>query len=77
LRREEAISVLKDLLDNCEVGWGNGLRLFFCIALLTAAESILSANDSAVLILTPIVLKIVSCLGIGGKAGLNTSSRQA
>ena len=49
---------------------GSGLRLYFYIALLTAAVSILFANDSAVLILTPIVLEIVTCLGIGGKSRL-------
>jgi arsenical pump membrane protein len=43
---------------------GSGLRLYFYVALLTAAVSILFANDSAVLILTPIVLEIVVCLGI-------------
>ena len=42
---------------------GSGLRLYFYVALLTAAASILFANDSAVLILTPIVLEIVVCLG--------------
>lgn len=42
---------------------GSGLRLYFYVALLTAAVSILFANDSAVLILTPIVLEIVVCLG--------------
>ena len=42
---------------------GSGLRLYLYIALLTAAVSILFANDSAVLILTPIVLEIVMCLG--------------
>jgi arsenical pump membrane protein len=46
---------------------GAGLRLYFYIALLTAAVSILFANDSAVLILTPIVLEIVVCLGINAK----------
>ena len=46
---------------------GVGLRLYFYIALLTAAISILFANDSAVLILTPIVLEIVVCLGINAK----------
>jgi arsenical pump membrane protein len=49
---------------------GSGLRLYFYIALLTAAVSILFANDSAVLILTPIVLEIVSCLGINKKGKL-------
>jgi arsenical pump membrane protein len=43
---------------------GNGLKLYFYVALLTAAVSILFANDSAVLILTPIVLEIVTCIGI-------------
>ncbi len=46
---------------------GSGLRLYFYVALLTAAVSILFANDSAVLILTPIVLEIVMCLGIDAK----------
>jgi arsenical pump membrane protein len=49
---------------------GSGVRLYFYIALLTAAVSILFANDSAVLILTPIVLEIVSCLGINKKGKL-------
>jgi arsenical pump membrane protein len=43
---------------------GSGIRLYFYIALLTAVVSVLFANDSAVLILTPIVLEIVTCLGI-------------
>ena len=43
---------------------GNGLKLYFYVALLTAAVSILFANDSAVLILTPIVLEIVICIGV-------------
>ena len=47
-----------------------GLRLYFYIALLTAAVSILFANDSAVLILTPIVLEIVTCLGIDKRGKL-------
>jgi arsenical pump membrane protein len=50
---------------------GNGLRLFFYVSLLTAAVSILFANDSAVLILTPIVLEIVTCLGIDQKGKLS------
>jgi arsenical pump membrane protein len=49
---------------------GSGLRLYFYIALLTAGVSILFANDSAVLILTPIVLEVVTCLGIAGKSRL-------
>ncbi|WXG44318.1 MAG: ArsB/NhaD family transporter [Promethearchaeati archaeon SRVP18_Atabeyarchaeia-1] len=38
---------------------GSGVRLYFYTALLTAAVSILFANDSAVLILTPIVMEMV------------------
>jgi arsenical pump membrane protein len=49
---------------------GNGLRLYFYVTLLTAAVSILFANDSAVLILIPIVLEIVSCLSIDTKGKL-------
>jgi arsenical pump membrane protein len=49
---------------------GSGVRLYFYIALLTAAVSILFANDSAVLILTPVVLEIVTCLGINKKGKL-------
>ena len=49
---------------------GSGLHLYFYIALLTATVSILFANDSAVLILTPIVLEVVTCLGISGKSRL-------
>jgi len=49
---------------------GSGLRLYFYIALLTASVSILFANDSAVLILTPIVLEIVTCLGINKRGKL-------
>jgi arsenical pump membrane protein len=49
---------------------GSGLRLFLYVSLLTAAVSILFANDSAVLILTPIVLEIVMALGIDGKGRL-------
>ena len=49
---------------------GSGLRLYFYVALLTAAVSILFANDSAVLILTPIVLEIVTCLGVNKKGKL-------
>ena len=46
---------------------GSGLRLYFYVSLLTAAVSILFANDSAVLILTPIVLEIIVALKIDGK----------
>ena len=48
----------------------SGLRLYFYIALLTAVVSILFANDSAVLILTPIVLEIVTYLGINKRGKL-------
>ncbi|MGQ9530927.1 MAG: ArsB/NhaD family transporter [Candidatus Bathycorpusculaceae bacterium] len=43
---------------------GSGLKLYFYVALLTACTSILFANDSAVLILTPIVLEVISQLKI-------------
>jgi arsenical pump membrane protein len=46
---------------------GNGIRLYFYVSLLTAGVSILFANDSAVLILTPLVLEIISQLKIDGK----------
>jgi arsenical pump membrane protein len=46
---------------------GNGLKLYFYVTLLTAAVSILFANDSAVLILIPIILEIVTCLNIDQK----------
>jgi arsenical pump membrane protein len=49
---------------------GSGLRLYFYVTLLTAAVSILFANDSAVLILIPIVLEIVTCLKIDNKGKL-------
>jgi arsenical pump membrane protein len=49
---------------------GSGVRLFFYVSLLTAALSILFAKDSAVLILTPIVLEIVISLGIDSKGRL-------
>ena len=49
---------------------GSGLRLYFYVTLLTAAVSILFANDSAVLILIPIVLEIVTCLNIDSKGKL-------
>ncbi len=41
---------------------GSGVRLYLYVALLAAAVSILFANDSAVLILTPLVLEIVQQL---------------
>jgi arsenical pump membrane protein len=47
---------------------GGGLRLYLYVSLLTAAVSILFANDSAVLILTPIVLEIVLAMGINSDA---------
>ena len=49
---------------------GNGVKLYFYVTLLTAAVSILFANDSAILILTPIVLEIVSQLKIGSEGKL-------
>jgi arsenical pump membrane protein len=49
---------------------GSGLKLYFYVTLLTAAVSILFANDSAILILIPIVLEIVSCLNIDTKGKL-------
>ncbi|MEM3875179.1 MAG: ArsB/NhaD family transporter [Candidatus Bathyarchaeia archaeon] len=49
---------------------GSGLKLYFYISLLTACVSILFANDSAVLILTPIVLEIISQLKIDAKGRL-------
>jgi arsenical pump membrane protein len=42
-----------------KIAHGSGIKLYFLIALLTAAVSILFANDSAVLILTPIVMEMV------------------
>lgn len=47
---------------------GHGFRLYFYVALLTAAVSVLFANDSAILILTPIVIEIIRHLKID-KAG--------
>ena len=47
---------------------GSGLRLYLYVSLLTAGVSILFANDSAVLILTPIVLEVVLALGIDSNA---------
>lgn len=49
---------------------GSGIKLYFYVSLLTAAVSILFANDSAVLILTPIVLEIVSQLKIDSNGRL-------
>jgi arsenical pump membrane protein len=43
---------------------GDGVRLYFLVGLLAAVVSILFANDSAVLILTPIVLEMVKQLNI-------------
>ena len=49
---------------------GSGIRLYFYVSLLTATVSILFANDSAVLILTPIVLEIISQLKIASRGRL-------
>ena len=49
---------------------GSGVRLYFYVSLLTATVSILFANDSAVLILTPIVLEIIIQLRIDAKGRL-------
>ncbi|XHH10437.1 MAG: ArsB/NhaD family transporter [Candidatus Bathyarchaeia archaeon] len=49
---------------------GSGVKLYFYVSLLTAAVSILFANDSAVLILTPIVLEIVTTLKIDSNGRL-------
>ncbi|MGB9622481.1 MAG: ArsB/NhaD family transporter [Candidatus Bathyarchaeia archaeon] len=49
---------------------GSGLKLYFYISLLSACVSILFANDSAVLILTPIVLEIISQLKIDANGRL-------
>ncbi len=49
---------------------GSGVRLYFYVALLAAAVSILFANDSAVLILTPLVLEIVQQLKLDMKGKL-------
>jgi len=53
-----------------KIARGDGVKLYFYISLLTALVSILFANDSAVLILTPIVLEIVSQLKIDDKGRL-------
>jgi arsenical pump membrane protein len=49
---------------------GNGIRLYFFTALLTAVVSILFANDSAVLILTPIVMEMIGELKMSRENGL-------
>ncbi len=49
---------------------GSGVRLYLYVALLAAAVSILFANDSAVLILTPLVLEIVQQLKLEMKGKL-------
>ncbi|MEM2906875.1 MAG: ArsB/NhaD family transporter, partial [Candidatus Odinarchaeota archaeon] len=49
---------------------GNGKKLYIYIALLTAAVSILFANDSAILILTPIVVEITHQLNFKGGSRL-------
>jgi arsenical pump membrane protein len=53
-----------------KIARGSGLRLYIYVTLLTAAVSILFANDSAVLILIPIVLEIVTCLNVDSKGKL-------
>jgi len=45
---------------------GNGVKLYFYTALLTATVSVLFANDSAILILTPIVMEMVTQLKMVG-----------
>lgn len=49
---------------------GSGLKLYFYVTLLTALVTVLFANDSAILILIPIVLEIVTCLNIDSKGKL-------
>lgn len=49
---------------------GSGLKLYIYVSLLAAAVSILFANDSAVLILTPLVLEIVQQLKVEEKGKL-------
>jgi arsenical pump membrane protein len=49
---------------------GSGLKLYFYVSLFTASISILFANDSAVLILTPIVLEVVSQLKMNKESRL-------
>lgn len=46
------------------------IRLYFYISILTTVVSILFANDSAVLILTPIVLEIINRLKFDEKSKL-------
>ncbi|MEM3586990.1 MAG: ArsB/NhaD family transporter [Candidatus Jordarchaeaceae archaeon] len=58
-------------LKVAKLAGGNGLKLYFYIALLTTAVSILFANDSAVLILTPIVLELVSELKMDKESRLS------
>ncbi|MBS7642369.1 hypothetical protein KEJ40_04315 [Candidatus Bathyarchaeota archaeon] len=49
---------------------GDGLKLYFYTSLLTALVSILFANDSAILILTPIVVEVIDELRMGSKERL-------
>jgi arsenical pump membrane protein len=49
---------------------GHGVRLFFYVSLFTAIVSILFANDSAVLILTPIVMEMVKELNTSRESSL-------
>lgn len=57
-------------LNVAKLARGNGKRLYLYIALFTAIVSILFANDSAVLILTPIVMEIIICLDMEKDAKL-------
>ena len=57
-------------IEVVKLAGGSGLKLYFYVALLTACVSILFANDSAVLILTPIVLEIISQLKIDANGRL-------
>lgn len=53
-----------------QIAKGSGIRLYFYVSILTAVVSILFANDSAVLILTPIVLEIIRQLKFNEKGKL-------
>jgi len=57
-------------MEVVKLAGGSGVKLYFYVSLLTATVSIFFANDSAVLILTPIVLEIVSQLKVDSKGRL-------